>query len=337
MNKANKVKLGAFVLLSVILLVIGFIATGVTKIFTPKVHAMTVINTSVEGLSAGSPVKYLGLPVGTIKRIAMREDDGYIAVYFDLSPSAMDGLNANQPFMSSASNLAEILKKRNPACFVNAAGLMGGAYLELTLGSADEPPALPHLTDVPSDILYIQSRPSHIGNAIQNVSRVIDELSKVNLLQLADKLNQTLDNINAIVSRNDLQEMLTQFHKVSGDLQQSTENLRLILSEANIAKVNRSLDNIELSSRNLQSITSQSELGDLIKNLNAFLLEGRATMQNVDRFGANLTKESVAMRLRLETSLTRLENLSRQLNDYMANLQQDPNQLVRGKQTPPLN
>ena len=81
MNKANKVKLGAFVLLSVILLVVGFIATGVTKMFSPKVHAMTVINTSVEGLSAGSPVKYLGLPVGTIKRIAMREDDGYIATF----------------------------------------------------------------------------------------------------------------------------------------------------------------------------------------------------------------------------------------------------------------
>ena len=72
MEKANKIKLGAFILVSGFLLISGFLAVGILRIFEPKVHAITVLNTSVEGLSAGSPVKYLGLPVGRVTRIAMR-------------------------------------------------------------------------------------------------------------------------------------------------------------------------------------------------------------------------------------------------------------------------
>ncbi len=334
MNKANKVKLGAFVLISVILLISAFIAAGVTKIFAPKVHAMTVLNTSVEGLAAGSQVKYLGLPVGVVTRVAMRENDGNIAVYFDLSPSAMDGMEAKK-FISSASNLAEVLKKHNPSCFVNAAGLMGGAYLELTLGG-EELPALPHLQDVPDDVLYIQSRPSHIGNAIQNVSRVIDELSKVNLVRLSDKLNLTLENINSVFGRTDLSETLTQFNRISRELENSSKNLRIALSDENIARVNRSLDNIEISSENLRKISDQKELGLLVKNLNEFLTESRTALADARVAGGKLSTEAMETRRRFEESLTRLDNVSRRLTGYLAKIEEDPNQLVRGKQTPPL-
>ena len=335
MNKANKVKLGAFVLLSAVLLISGFLAVGVTQVFTPKIHAMTVLNTSVEGLSAGSPVKYLGMPVGRVTRIAMRENDGYIAVYFDLLPSALDRLEAGKPLTSSAANLAEILQKRNPSCFINAAGLMGGTYLELTLGG-QEPPALPHLKDVPEDVFYIQSRPSHIGNAIQNISRVIEELSKVNLVQLTDKLDQTLDSMNDVFGRGELMTTLKHLNNISRDLELSVQNLRSALSQENIEKINRSIANIESSTTGIRKATSPEEIGALVRNLNAFLTDSRAFLEDARQLGNRLGDEAETARRRLESSLTRLDNTSRRLTGAIDRLEDQPNQLVRGRQDPPL-
>ena len=70
MNEANKFKLGAFLLIAITLLIVGFLSAGIMQIFAPKYRAMTVLNTSVEGLAVGSPVKYLGMPVGKITGIA---------------------------------------------------------------------------------------------------------------------------------------------------------------------------------------------------------------------------------------------------------------------------
>lgn len=190
MNEANRLKLGGFLLISIALLVIGFISVGVGKLFEPRYRAMTVLNTSVEGLAVGSPVKYLGLPVGKITAMTMRQKDGYIAVYFDIFPSAVeqdDDLAGD--YAPGGTNFATVMRKKNMSCFINAAGIMGGAYLELSV-SDSLPPAMPHLDVQPGDgVIYIPSRPSHIGNAIQNISRMLDELEKVNFIQLADKLN----------------------------------------------------------------------------------------------------------------------------------------------------
>ena len=114
MNEANRLKLGGFLLISIALLVIGFISVGVGKLFEPRYRAMTVLNTSVEGLAVGSPVKYLGLPVGKITAMTMRQKDGYIAVYFDIFPSAVeqdDDLAGD--YAPGGTNFATVMRKKN--------------------------------------------------------------------------------------------------------------------------------------------------------------------------------------------------------------------------------
>lgn len=336
MEKANKVKLGAFILVSGFLLISGFLAVGLLRIFEPKVHAITVLNTSVEGLSPGSPVKYLGLPVGTVTRIAMRENDGYIAVYFDLTTSAMDNLPAgNQRLKGSASNLAEVLKKHNPSCFINAAGLMGGSYLELTLGG-QEPPALPHVDKLPSHLLYIQARPSHIGNAIQNISRIIEELSSVNLLKLTDKLDQALDSTNELLRQGDLADTLKQLNSVSRDLEFSVRNMRNALSDQNLDKINRAIVNIENSTANIMRTTSQEELGETMRNLNIFLQDARTFLKTAGELTGKLNASAEPVGTQLAETLTTLNNLAAQLGAIAERLEDNPDQLIRGNRAPAL-
>jgi ABC-type transporter Mla subunit MlaD len=334
MNKANKVKLGAFVLLSIVLLIAGFVAAGITQIFAPKIRAVTVLNTSVEGLAAGSPVKYLGLPVGKVTRIAMREKDGYIAVYFDLSPAAMDSQGAGRVSLStSASNLVEVLQKHNPSCFINAAGIMGGSYLELTLGG-QEPPALPDLQDIPEDAMYIKSRPSHIGNAIQNVSIVLEEIGKVNLVQLTDKLNQALDHMSEVLSSGELTQTLKYLHNITRNLDMSMQNINFILSTQNIDRINHAIASVENTAAKIQQMTGDEEMNSLFKNLNGFLVESRQFLKSVDAMKGELSAEAAALKIRLEESLTRLDNTTRSISRQFDRFEDDPNQIVRGRRPP---
>ncbi|MBO5762957.1 MAG: MCE family protein [Lentisphaeria bacterium] len=334
MNRANNIKLGAFVLVSLTLLIGGFAAVGIAKIFEPKVEAVTILNTSVEGLSVGSPVKYLGLPIGKVTRIAMRENDGYIAVYFDLTTSAMDSVYANNHF-GSAATLVEVLKKHNPTCFINAAGLMGGCFLELTLGGQGAL-ALPHLDNVPADYFYIPARPSHIGNAIQNISRVIEELSKVNLVQMADKLDQALDRMNMVFGQGELVDTLQQLNRISHELEESGRNLHEVLSDKNIERINQSLNNIESSTANIFRITGNQDLITALQNWNELSKHLRGFLDRMEAGSLRVEKAAALTSQRLENAMVRMENTSRDLTRTIDRLADNPNAVVRGNGAPAL-
>ena len=271
MNEANKFKLGAFLLIAVTLLIVGFLSAGIMQIFAPKYRAMTVLNTSVEGLAVGSPVKYLGMPVGRITGMAMRESDGFIAVYFEIFPSAVE---AGEPDSDGdgydALNASALMRSKNMMCFINAAGIMGGSYLELSINDSSQP-STPHLDITPPpDVSYIPSRPSHIGNAIQNISRMLDELEKVNFIQLADKLNETLDNMSGLLNQSELRNTLKSINTICNNLENSISRLQTVLSDSNVAKLNRSIDNLDAGIQEFRSSLNGKTLSETMANFDNF-------------------------------------------------------------------
>ncbi|MDD3886833.1 MAG: MlaD family protein [Victivallaceae bacterium] len=312
MNEANKVKLGGFLLLSATLLTASFIAVGVTKIFEPKYHAMTVLNTSVEGLAVGSPVKYLGMPVGRITRMTMREKDGFIAVYFDISPSTVETAPGGES--ANDGDVGSLIRRKNMKCFLNAAGLMGGSYLELSADN-DAQPALPQSAVNPEPgVLYVPAMPSHIGNAIQNVSRMLDDLAQINFAKLISELNETLENTNELITRTDLKTTLDRINNICASLEKTADRMQQAMSEENLKKLDGALTNFD-----------------------GFLSEARTMLGEAKTQSKHISGEAAIIRTRLEQSLTRLDNLMKQCTATAAELERDPSQFVRGRQEPPLH
>lgn len=337
MNEANKFKLGAFLLIAITLLIVGFLSAGIMQIFAPKYRAMTVLNTSVEGLAIGSPVKYLGMPVGKITGMAMRESDGNIAVYFEIFPSAVEAGDPDGDGPDfDALDVSTIMRNKNMMCFINAAGIMGGSYLELSINDSSQP-STPHLDITPPpDVSYIPSRPSHIGNAIQNISRMLDELEKVNFIQLADKLNETLDNMSGLLNQSELRNTLKSINTICNNLENSISRLQVVLSDSNVAKLNRSIDNLDAGIQEFRSTLNGRALSETLANFDGFLTEARAAIADA-RIGCRaLGDQAGEARLRLEMSLTRLDNMLKQFSTLAENLSADPNQFVRGRQETPV-
>ena len=337
MNEANKFKLGAFLLIAITLLIVGFLSAGIMQIFAPKYRALTVLNTSVEGLAVGSPVKYLGMPVGKITGMAMRESDGNIAVYFEIFPSAVEAGDPDGDGPDyDALNISAIMRNKNMMCFINAAGIMGGSYLELSINDSSQP-STPHLDITPPpDVSYIPSRPSHIGNAIQNISRMLDELEKVNFIQLADKLNETLDNMSGLLNQSELRNTLKSINTICNNLENSISRLQVVLSDSNVAKLNRSIDNLDAGIQEFRSSLNGKTLSETLANFDGFLTEARVAIADARTGSRELGAQAGEVRLRLEMSLTRLDNMLKQLSTLAENLSADPNQFIRGRQETPV-
>ena len=192
------------------------------------------------------------------------------------------------------------------------------------------------MNDLPPHLLYIQARPSHIGNAIQNISRVIEELSTINIIKMADKLDQALDSTNDLLRHGDLVDMLKQMNRISRDLEFSMRNMRNALSDQNLDKINRTIANIERSTASLMQTASQEELGETLRNLNTFLQESRTFLPAASRLANSLTA-STGPAGQLAETVTLLHNMTTQISALLERLDDNPDALLRGNRSPKVN
>jgi len=75
MRKANKTKIGAFVVGAVVLLVVAILVFGSGAIFKQSDKYIVFFNGSVKGLSVGAPVTFRGVKIGNISSIDLAYDE----------------------------------------------------------------------------------------------------------------------------------------------------------------------------------------------------------------------------------------------------------------------
>lgn len=334
MNEANKVKLGAFILISVILLLAAFLAAGALRIFAPRIHAMTEVYTSVEGLGVGSPVKYLGMAIGKITAMHMRSSDGQIVIFFDIfgetfkddiDPGDSDGVFDQR-------DLDNLIRKGSLSCLVNASGLMGGSHLELVRGK-DFSYRIPK-GEIPSGVSFIPSSPSHIGNAIQNVSRMLEDMKSINWNEFAVKVNNSLDQLNTLMGKSHLEQGLERMENISKNLEDATLRLQQVLTQQNVDGINNSLANLNQSTKNLLDVTKDQHIEQTMKSLNVFLVQASALASAAEKNSAGLRTEMSVFLRQLESSLIGIENTLSGLNRIVKDFNRDPAQAVQGHREP---
>jgi phospholipid/cholesterol/gamma-HCH transport system substrate-binding protein/paraquat-inducible protein B len=309
MIEANRYKLGVFIAVALTLIVASFFLVGLSKIFEPRLELLTVFRDSVEGLKIGSPVKYKGVPLGNVTRIAMRDSDEYIDVYMVIYSSSMDSIcreSENQIVQCNLNSLHDYflrLKKKGITCSLQSAGLTGGAFIDL-----DKSPNGTHLfkTSVkpPYDVLYIPSRPSHVTAVIENLSKVAEELAQINFIKLSGQLKRTFDSIDAKLNDPKIEEIISKASDLS-------------------AKLDRLISNVDKDS--LKKLYD-----DLVKMLAS--IDELAGKTNETR--ANMVVEFGGLKSRIISSLDRLDETMSAVSELANELDENPTALIRGKAKP---
>ncbi len=261
--KSTKLKIGLFLVASLLLTVSMLIWLGASRYFENPQTVVAYFSESVQGLESDSPVKFRGVPVGRVKKIRMAPDGLLIEVVM--------GLNRNF-------KLSDDLGIK-----MNLLGLTGLKYLEIDTFKPDqykEPIELdftPRYKVIPTYSSDIKEIGAALENIFQKLKALDIERMSNHLLRVSSKLDKILSDskvdsigadaseaireikeaskkINDDLARAQLGKSITKtFEKTNEFLQASTETMRnadrmIRRTDNNISlltqKLDRSADNL---------------------------------------------------------------------------------------------
>lgn len=277
-TRAEKIRLGIFLGVTLIILV-GTIGTLVgIKIFSPKDVYYAPFTVSVSGLEIGAPVKLSGVRVGMVEDIYIEPED-ITKVMVVLS------LREGTPV------------KEDMAATMEIQGITGLKFIDLKGGSIDSPLLSPgselktaggiveELTGKATDIAY------KIELLINNLMKITDASNQERLVSILETTDSLLKNADETLTENreSINHSLANLARVSENLLLTSDKFNEIIDD-NHPKLNKTFRNIQLMTEELRTNLLIS-MEELRANLNFTIDEFRTNMGkviDVERIGQTL-------------------------------------------------
>ena len=174
-TRASYVAVGSFVLAVVFGLVVFATWLGKISIDSESDSYLIYFSGAVTGLQVGSPVRYRGIPVGTVTDIRIDPDNvERVQVTIDVTPGT-------PIVVSSIATLA-------------IQGITGASFVQIVGGMQGEPLLEPEPGE---DLAVIASQPSSLAELLENFPRLLESATR-----LADAATQFLseDNLESVTS-----------------------------------------------------------------------------------------------------------------------------------------
>lgn len=300
-TRANYILIGAFTLVvSIALLMFGLWAAKYSSDRSWQEYRV-VFTEAVTGLSAGSPVQYNGIIVGSITKLNLAPDDPRKVI-------ARIRLDAETPV------------KTDTRAKLAITSLTGPIIIQLSGGS----PGATALTAVDkSDAPVIRTAPSALQNIADTANRIVERLdlmlSEDNLASVGKTLNN-LDQISSSLAaqKGDLQQMLV-------SARQATERLdaTLATTQGTIERLDQNLVQ-QLPALVGKLDATLAKLDSAAGNADAILGENRAAISNFANDGL----------AQLGPTLGELRGLVQDLRRVSDRLESNPARYLLGRDAP---
>ncbi|MGI9534067.1 MAG: MlaD family protein [Thermodesulfobacteriota bacterium] len=234
MKSKTYFKVGIFVILGALLIVIAIVLFGAGKFFREKIIIETYFDQSVQGLDIGAPLKVQGVQVGNVSEIAFVFNDydtdlHYVLVRAEAFPDKIGRLR-NDVDLDDEEAAKSLLKDdiaKGMRIELSSQGVTGVAFLNIVFVDPDQ--YQPLLIDWTPDDLYIPSKPGTITLITKAVEDISKALSEINFKELGKNLNKLVTNLSEVnfAEMNDkLQEVLNEMDQTVETLNQSTQDIR---------------------------------------------------------------------------------------------------------------
>ena len=304
-NRSQKIRLGIFlfVSLAILLSVIGFFTTR--EFFEKEdIYYVSYEGISVSGLEVGSPVKYMGIKVGTIKDIRI-DPTNVNKVIIELS------LQPDTPI------------KEDVQADITSMGITGLKAIEISGGSNEaqslEPgsqiPAGSSLTqEITGKAEVIAQKAEKVLNNLQiftqpeNLNKFTEVLEKISLL--TEQANRTVIKIDTIVSENrrDIRQSIAPMKVISERLDESSRLLETTMQTINLKVQSDTIDDILTNVRDVSARLKESDIQALIGNISTVAEQTQELLLKVDQ---DINNSSRDFSESLELLKLTLENLNK--------------------------
>ena len=317
-RKPNFFKVGVFVIIGSVILIIGIIVFGGAKFFRNKIYFETYFDESVQGLTEGAPVKVLGVQVGAVSTITFARQVydtnlSYVVVRGYYFP---DTFGRNVDTEEEFATMAQKGIQKGFRLQLASQGVTGVAFLNGVYFQPDQYPR--YEIDWKPKYFYIPSAPSTITTITDSITELTTSINKIDFKEIADDIQNLLEvvtntvedaHVAALSER--VQDTILEFKKVATNLDSLTgsEELRQSLKD-----LNKTLEDIK---------TGSEDLPDVVSKLNTIL----------NRFDSLVSS-------RQEEITTILENISvisEDLRRFMNIANNYPSWILFGNPPPELN
>jgi phospholipid/cholesterol/gamma-HCH transport system substrate-binding protein len=320
-GRSQKIRLGIFIMVSgaLLLLIVGWFTTR--GLFDPKdTYYIAYSNISVTGLEVGSPVKYLGINVGTVRDIRIHPRD-FNTVVFEISvetgtPIKEDAVADIAAVGITGMKAIEIRGGTPEAGFLAPESYIEpGSTMAVDISGRAEVMAL-KLEEILNNLMGF-TQPANL----ENFTRAAGDISV-----LAKNSNSTILNFDEMLAENreSFREAVTAISSISvtvnnaaTDLASSMERFNEIMQGEDISEVLGNLREISLTIR-------ESNLRQLIENI-------AATAGYTQNLLADMEIDFESSSSRLNTNLDLLQYTLEHLNDATRKISTDPSVLIRGQ------
>jgi len=309
MIEANKYKLGIFVLTGIVLLIVTMFLLGLSEALKPKINFITYFNESVQGLDIGSPVKFRGVTIGKVTRIAIRPKDNFIRVDMQAIPSSIQPSEHGTKPIDFFNNLPLQVKK-GLTCRLELAGITGMKYVEMDYLKKDEKfkmlPLIP-----PKNSQYIPSTPSLMSGLRTSLSVALTRIASIDFKKLSSDVSSTLFEAKRILADPKIKNMITKTEKLVTNMESMSRNFKESMTKQRIKEITK-------------------EFHETIKSINN--LSKRADTHLKDSKIPDTTKAIRELRSELSETLIKLDSTLDAFSELAKAIEEDPSSIIRGKQ-----
>ena len=233
--KANYFKIGLFIVCATALALGGIIALGAGTLFEHPVLVETFIDESVQGLEVGSPIKFRGVKIGTVKQIDFvghryqsQVDEkelsryAHYVVVIGAIRQTPDELSEEQRAAKRKQDYAAGLRVR-----LASQGITGVLYLEADFLNPQQYPPL----EVPWETkgIYVPSAPSTITLVSQALGNIAKDLSQANVHQIAEHFDALILAMTTLANQANLAELRGRAGEVLSELQGTVHGMHRLV------------------------------------------------------------------------------------------------------------
>ncbi len=318
-KQANRMMIGAFVVLAVIIMAASLVVFGSGKFFQKTNKYVLYFNESVNGLTVGAPVLFQGVPVGSVTEIVLQADlakmKTQIPVLIEVYPDRWHIRAGKRNYREVAAKLIEMGLR---AQLITQSLITGQLAIQLDFYPAGAVCYAPAQLDKDyKDYVVIPTCPS-------TAAKLTDALAKLDLAALEKHLESALDGFAKLANDPDLTAGIR-------GLKDTLQDARKLLT-----KVDRQVDPL---SKNLnKTLTDYSKLAVKVDDKVGGVTTGfDKSMTGLDKTlsaARGFLSDDSPLMVELQNTLQEISAMSRSIKQLTNYLDQHPEALIRGKGKP---
>lgn len=323
-RRPNPTRIGLFLLGALIIAIIGTAVLASATWFQQRTTFISFFPESVNGLENGAPVKFQGVPVGTVKdidiRIDQRDNSFQVPVEYDINLRRLTTPTGTYVNLADPLVRKQQIDKGLRAQLQTESVVTGVLYVELSYRTDSTPPRLEAQTKLPE----IPTTPSLMAAIGGGAGSLLAEI-----MSILNRVNRMLSDVNM----QEINAAVVQSAKAVEDLVSSPE-IRATLRQmpGATAQLNRTLAEAErLAARAGGAIDPmQTQLTGVSTEAIATLQALRKTLDETHGLLSADTGPGYA----LTGALNSLREAADALKLLITSLEQNPDMLIRGKKPP---